>query len=80
MQSQKYPSYHLFIEEVQGSKYHVFHCWKFVNDLAVVYTKNAGHYCWVTSKWLDYSEDYGHFIVAGYLPALLGQKYLKINK
>jgi hypothetical protein len=68
--------YHLFVDEVNEKQYHVWHCWTpFENEVALVYSKNAGHDCWMSFKKVD-----DRYNKIAHLPALIGQKHLQINK
>ena len=82
LQSGNYPNYYLFVDAVNSISYKVCHVFKYESNTLSQYSKNTGHNCWMTFKEIEVgiSTSYGAFNKVGYLPALIGNKYVRIEK
>lgn len=82
LQSGRYKDYHLFVESVSATHYHVHHLFVFENEIAITYSKNAGHDAHMKFREIEIGQPdwYGAYSKVGKIPALIGQKYIRINK
>ena len=82
LQSSIHPNYHVFVDEVLTSQYKVCHVFIYENDKLIQYSKNAGHDCWMKFEEIEIGtlSGYGSFKKVGYIPALISNKTIRINK
>lgn len=81
LQSSIHKGYHVFVQSVNQTHYHIFHTYVLENDKYINYAKNAGHDCLIKIEEFEKGlYSYGVFVKVGKIPALIGNKMVKINK
>ena len=67
--------YYVIVEQVKNGKYLIYHTFVLEQEKRICYSKNTGHDAWMGCKEIE-----KQFTKIGYIPSLVNQKTVIINK